>query len=137
VPDTYYLDFETVEIINMSFCGEGAGIRDLNGVRGIVDRPKSQYMETIFFPTVFDKAAALLHGFATTQYFSDGNKRTAFLSATVFLSANGRVWGNISADDAEPFLLGVAANKIAIDDVARWLELNSSPVSSNIPSPNR
>ena len=127
MPPIYYLDFPTVETINVAFCGEGAGLRDRNGAEGIVGRPASDYDGVEFFPTIFDKAAALLHGFATTQYFKDGNKRTAFLSATVFLAANGRAWGNVTADDAEPFLLDVAANLIPVEAVSYWLEVNSYP----------
>ncbi|MGY4689111.1 type II toxin-antitoxin system death-on-curing family toxin [Salibacterium sp. K-3] len=37
------------------------------------------------YPGLFLKSAVYLEGFATHQYFSDGNKRTAYLTAAVFL----------------------------------------------------
>ena len=74
----YYLDYKTVEIINRAFCGLGAGVRDQGGVFAVLARPQSDYFGVELFPSVFDKAAALLHGFVTTQYFFDGNKRTGF-----------------------------------------------------------
>ncbi len=67
-------------------------LRDEEVVRGIAVRPQQEYFGRELFVKVFEKAAALLHGFATTQYFHDGNKRTSFLSATLFLETNGYEW---------------------------------------------
>lgn len=120
--DFYYLDYETVVIINEAYCGPGAGVRDPGGVAGIVERPRQQYFGTEMFVGVFSKAAALLEGFATTQFFLDGNKRTSFLSATVFLESNGHAWDGPGVDAAESFLLSVAANEQEIPSVASWLE---------------
>lgn len=121
----YYLDYETIRLINHTFCGDGAGVRDEQGVRGIVDRPRTSYFGTVQFPGIFQKAAALLEGFSTTQFFSDGNKRTSFLSATTFLACNGYDWYGPDVDDAEDYLLEVADNQHDIDDIAEWLELFS------------
>lgn len=117
----YYLDFETVCLINEEFCGEGAGVRDPGGVQGIVDRPASDYFGHVLFPGVFDKSASLLEGFSTTQFFKDGNKRTSFLSATVFLACNGYDWFGPGVDEAEDYLLEVAANRHTIEEIASWL----------------
>ncbi|PPF32656.1 type II toxin-antitoxin system death-on-curing family toxin [Pseudoclavibacter sp. AY1H1] len=125
--DYFFLDYDIVAIINETFCGAGAGIRDPDGVMGIVLRPRQEFFDQVMFPGVFMKAAALLHGFATTQYFTDGNKRTSFLTATVFLESNGYEWIGPHVDDAEEFLLRVAANQVDVTDVAAWLEAHSKP----------
>lgn len=117
----YYLDYDTVVIINEAFCGPGAGVRDRGGVEGIVERPRGEYFGVEQFVGPFLKAAALLHGFSTTQFFFDGNKRTSFLTATVFLESNGFEWIGPNVDDAETFLLRVAANSVGVADVADWL----------------
>lgn len=124
----YYLDYKTVEIINRAFCGLGAGVRDQGGVFAVLARPQSDYFGVELFPSVFDKAAALLHGFVTTQYFFDGNKRTGFLSATVFLECNGFSWVGPDVDAAEDFLLRVAAGSVEVQEVASWLAAWCSPV---------
>lgn len=118
----FYIDYETVCLINETFCGPGAGVRDEDGVRGIVDRPALRFFGAELFPGVFAKAAAMLEGFSTTQYFHDGNKRTGFLSATTFLALNGYDWHGPHVDIAEKYLLEVAANMHGVEDVARWLE---------------
>lgn len=118
----YYLDYETIRVINQTFCGQGAGVRDEQGVRGIVDKPASSYFGEVQFPGLFSKAAALLEGFSTTQFFFDGNKRTSFLSATTFLACNGYDWYGPEVDDAEDYLLEVAANLHEVVEIAQWLE---------------
>lgn len=80
------------------------------------------------YPSVHEKAAVYLHGFATTQTFSDGNKRTGFLSATVFLEIQGFMWEGPSVDAAEGFLLSVAAKVHSLDLVTSWLRMHSVPV---------
>jgi len=118
----YYLSSDSIRTINLAFCGDGAGIRDYGGFLGIVERPASTFAGQELFSTVFLKAAAYLHGFATTQYFTDGNKRTGFLSATVFLAVHDYIWVGPSPEEAEGFLLRVAENAYNEQDVARWLE---------------
>lgn len=117
-----YLRAEDIRQINLEFCGAGAGIRDENGFLSAVERPQSTFVGRDLFPTIWDKAAAYLHGFATTQTLSDGNKRTGFLSATVFLEIHGYRWEGPGVDSAEEFLLSVAANDVPIGAVSVWLK---------------
>lgn len=118
----YYLSAESIRDINIAFCGEGAGVRDENGLLSVVERPQTNVFGKELFPDVFSKAAAYLHGFATTQYFTDGNKRTGFLSATVFLRIHDNIWLGPEVDDAETFLLAVADKRYEIAEVAEWLK---------------
>lgn len=63
-----------------------------------------------FYPTVFDKAAKYLEGFATHQVFCDGNKRTAVDSMCVFLNLNGYEFALYDKEQYD-FVLDVANNK--------------------------
>lgn len=114
------LSFEAVVQINLEFGGRGAGVRDANGVHAAVGRAFNGFGGVDPFPGVFDKAAALMHGLATTQYFHDGNKRTAFLSAVSFLELNGVVLGAVEPIEAEVFTLAVAAGAVETPRVAEW-----------------
>lgn len=64
------------------------GIVDANVIRSTLARPihRWAYDEEA---DVADFAAAYLVGFARSQGFSDGNKRTGVASALVFLALNG------------------------------------------------
>lgn len=63
-----------------------------------------------FYPSVFDKAAKYLEGFATHQVFCDGNKRIAIDSMCVFLNMNGYEF-TLYDDDQYQFVMDVANNK--------------------------
>jgi len=81
-------------------------VRDAGQVAATVGRPASGFGDEEFYPTLADKAAALLHGFATTQAFVDGNKRMAVYAATAFLLINGYL---LTLSDADMYELTMAA----------------------------
>lgn len=86
------LDVESVVEINQDLCadtGENSALLDAGGLAAAVERPWSGFGAFEAFPTIFDKAAALLHGIATRQVFENGNKRTAWVAAVVLLDING------------------------------------------------
>lgn len=126
----YYLHPEDVRTINLAFCGDGAGVRDEAGFLSAVYRPQATYWGADLFPSIHEKAAVYLHGFATTQTLTDGNKRTGFLSATVFLEIHQFTWAGPSVDEAEGFLLSVAAKTISLDVVTTWLRMHCVPTGS-------
>ncbi|SDJ31821.1 type II toxin-antitoxin system death-on-curing family toxin [Natribacillus halophilus] len=76
------------------------------------------------YTNVFAKAAVLLEGFATHQYFSDGNKRTAAKSCLTFLAINGY---ELLVSDVElfEFTLRVAEKAVEIKDIELWLCRNT------------
>ncbi|MEC5291623.1 type II toxin-antitoxin system death-on-curing family toxin [Aurantimonas sp. C2-6-R+9] len=115
-----WLSREVVEAIHyeqLSEHGGLAGIRDENALEAALDRPlnKAAYDE----PDLFDLAAAYLYGIARNHPFSDGNKRTAYLAAYVFLDINGY---DITADNGMvyQFVMDVAAGAVGEDSAARW-----------------
>ncbi|MGI9346947.1 MAG: type II toxin-antitoxin system death-on-curing family toxin [Gammaproteobacteria bacterium] len=70
--------------------GGSAGVRDIALVEAAVGRHQSGYYEGRI-----EEAAALMESLLQNHPFIDGNKRTAFLAADVFLRGNGY---KISAD---------------------------------------
>jgi death-on-curing protein len=53
-------------------------------------------------PDASARAAAYAFGLARNHSFVDGNKRTAFLTATTFLDLNGYRFTGAKADSASP-----------------------------------
>ena len=53
-------------------------------------RPASSAFGEDAFPTLPEKAAVLLHAIARNHPFADGNKRTAWVVARLFLALNGK-----------------------------------------------
>ena len=73
-------------------------------------------------------AAAYAFGLVKNHSFVDGNKRIAFLSASVFLEANS--W-RFHGGEAEAVMhtLALAASELDEAGFAAWLAANSSPAS--------
>ena len=72
---------------------------------------------------MIDLAATYAVGLSSNHPFIDGNKRTAFLAAGVFLEKNGL---SLTADPVSATLtmLKVAAGEMDIDALAAWLRAN-------------
>ena len=75
-------------------------------------------------PTVFDLAAAYACGIIQNHPFIDGNKRSGFLAAYVFLALNG--WKLIAAEAAAvEAVLALASGGISEAEFAAWLKAQS------------
>lgn len=72
-------------------------------------------------PSMYDKAAAYLFHIVCNHPFNDGNKRTGFGSALLFLKANS-VSVNFDKKKYENLVVEVAKGKISKAEIARFLE---------------
>jgi len=104
---THYLTVQQLIDINAAQEG-GVGVSSKAGVETNAYRPQSGYGDRDTFPDVWSKAAAYLHGIASTQYFTDGNKRTAWIAAVIFLDANGMELPFVSDIESETLVQAVA-----------------------------
>lgn len=111
-------------------------IDETGGIRGVVNfgaiesalrRPFTSIGGIEMFPSLADKAAALIHSIVAFHPFSDGNKRTAFVAADVCLKLNGtRVK---LAGQVEPFFWSIARGEQSVEQIAAWLAANIEPFS--------
>jgi death-on-curing protein len=107
--------------------GGSDGVLSMERLAAAVARPHTGFGEMEFFPTVFDKAAALMSSIITTHPFVDGNKRTGIAAAGLFLEANGHVL-TATQTELEDMAVAVARENPAVDEIAIWLEQHSSPL---------
>ena len=102
--------------------GGSSGIRDAALLSSALARPKHQmnYGE----PSVFDLGAAYAYGIIRNHPFVDGNKRTGFLAAYVFLNING--W-QLRASEVEAVnaVWALAAGEIEEPGFSNWLKNKS------------
>lgn len=86
-----YLTVEEVLEMHDAFIekfGGLKGIRDRNLLFSSIETPKAAMFGKDLYPTVYDKAAAYLYHIVQNHPFNDGNKRTGFGAAYLFLKAN-------------------------------------------------
>lgn len=95
-------------------------IRDIHLLESAIRRPYITLFGEPQFPTLIDKAAALMHSLAYHHLFVDGNKRTAIRSVSLFLERNGWRWDYEPERDA-PFVLAIAQGKHDPEAISAWL----------------
>lgn len=116
-----YLDRGDLINLNDSVTGE-VMIRDLHLLDSAVARPRLHLFGQPQFPTLADKAAALLHSLAYHHLFVDGNKRTAILAVRLFAARNGFQFLYDATDPADfTFILEVARGQHDPETIAAWL----------------
>ncbi len=108
--------------------GGPPGIRDEGLLSSALDAPKNHlgYGE----PDVFDLAAVYAHGITSNHPFVDGNKRTAFAAAGIFLELNGH---RLTAPEPDAVLavLTLSRGEMTAEEFANWLRLSSVETDAN------
>ena len=101
------------------------GLRDKNAVESALGRAQqlSSYGEPV--PDAADLAAAYAYGLARNHGFSDGNRRTAWVIARVFLLDNNERLGYTEID-AIHAMQDVAAGTIGEHELAHWFRCRLS-----------
>jgi len=99
------------------------GLRDEGLLESALNRPRNKFTYKVGFD-IFDLAAAYGFGLARNHPFHDGNKRTAFLAAGLFLAINGF---RLMAEpvDAIQTILRLAAGQLTEELFADWIRAHS------------
>jgi death-on-curing protein len=119
-----YLTANELYSINEEVTGELPYVRDRHSLQYAARRPYIMVFGQEQFPTLLEKAAALMDSLAHNHLFGDGNKRTAIRAVTMFLEANG-VQPAWSEADAMEFVLSVAKGEQTVETILAWLEQNT------------
>lgn len=125
-----YVDITEVYEIHRAIidqAGTKAIVRDFGLLHSAVERPKASYGGEDLYPNIFLKAAALLHSLAENHPFTDGNKRTAWLTTKRFLHINGYHL-NAKRMDAANFMVAVDNEKLDLKQIYSWLRKHSERV---------
>jgi death-on-curing protein len=126
-----WLSRQVVELIHFEQLAEHGGrrgLRDEDALESALARPQHLWSYRAE-ASIADLAASLCFGIVRGHPFVDGNKRTGFLSAYVFLRLNGL---EVEAPDEEivDSIEGVASGAVSESDLAarldRWSRISGS-----------
>ena len=101
-----------------------SGVRDSGLLEYALARP--EHLAAYGEPDVAELAASYGYGIARNYPFIDGNKRTAFVAALLFLAFN---YYNLQASNTDKVMamLKVAAGEITEAEFATWIRSHSKP----------
>lgn len=118
----------TIHAQQLAEHGGSDGVRDDGLLESALARPQNFLAYSDDDPSLTRLAAAYAFGIARNHPFVDGNKRTALVVSLTFLLVNGLKL-TAPRDDRYVIFCDLAAGKLSEDELARWLEANTEPVS--------
>ena len=123
-----YITFEYTLKVHEELIREYGGRQGLLSealLKSALEMPKARFDGKDLHRTIFDKAAAYLFHLIQNHPFVDGNKRTASMTAMVFLLSNfpGRL--SMPDQDYQDLILGVAQGAVSKKEIARFFRKHS------------
>lgn len=117
-------DILTVHERQLAEHGGGSGIRDQNLLESALARPINGW--NYGDPDAASLAAAYAFGIARNHAFVDGNKRTAWVAARLFLRINACPLA-FEKEDAIRMMLALAAGDLSEEELADWFRQHILP----------
>lgn len=107
--------------------GNGVVVRDHGLLESAAARPRATAFGQDAYPTLEEKAAALLHSLARNHPLLDGNKRLALAGTIAFLGVNGRRL-TATNDEAHDLVIHVAVGVLdEVDPIADRITALTGP----------
>ena len=97
--------------------GGGAGVRDMTMLESALGRPVNRWHYGT--DDIAELAAAYAFGVARNHPFIDGNKRTAWVLARLFIVMNGLTIA-FDKEDAVRTVLALASGDLSEEELADW-----------------
>jgi death-on-curing protein len=124
---TSYLSLRQVMIVAQIAVGHDVRVADPGLLASAVGRPSMTVFGEDAYPSLERKAAALMESLARNHTLVDGNKRLAWTATVMFLRINGSDLTYASVEEAEAFVLAVAADHLSLDSIEVWIAGRISP----------
>ncbi len=103
--------------------GGADGMRDESAFEASLNRPLQHFTYGDPPPSLFALAAIYCSGIVKSHPFLDGNKRSGFVTAVLFLESNGYHF-EASEEEAALQILALANCQLSDDELTQWLEVN-------------
>jgi death on curing protein len=114
-----YLDVDDLLILAGITIGE-VRVRDAGLLASAAERPRTTVFGKDAYPSLAEKAAALLHSIARNHALVDGNKRLAWTAMRAFCLLNGHDL-RYDVDEAEALVVGAASGTLDVNEIAAWI----------------
>lgn len=113
---------EVIRIHDLSIRKFGGrnGVRDYGLLESALHRPYSTFDGNELYPSIVEKASAIVHSLVGNHPFNDGNKRIGYILMRRLLLMNNL---NINASQEEKydFVIGIAEGTLNYDDIKNWI----------------
>lgn len=114
-------DVFTLHAEQIARFGGDSGIRDLDLLKSALGTPEATYDGEYLHTDIYEMAAAYLFHICKNHPFVDGNKRTAYAAAFLFLGLNDEVVRPTAQAALEAFVVGVADGSVSKAEATVYL----------------
>src|SRR3990167_11091148 len=94
--------------------GGSHGVRDGGAIVSLEHLPKQEAFGKELYPSLFQKAGLYIRNIIFSHPFIDGNKRTAMITADVFLQLNGYAIV-VPVGGVEHFAISIIIKRLGLD----------------------
>lgn len=106
---------------------ENVKVRDSGLLESALARPRTTVFGRDAYPSIHEKAAALLHSLVRNHALFDGNKRLALAGLITFLGVNG-LRLTLTNDAAYDLVMAIAQNQLdEVEEIAAVLRGATEP----------
>lgn len=122
-----FLNLEELLHVATRTLGATPEIRDVGLLESALARPRASAFGEAAYPTIHEKAAALLHSLARNHALVDGNKRLALTATIAFYGMNGMRL-TMTNDQAYELVMSIASGAVdEVAEIAPLLEASTQP----------
>ena len=114
------VDVEAIHTQSLEKAGGPDGVRDPGLLESALARPLNAH--AYGEDNIFMLAATYVEGLALNHPFIDGNKRTAFATADIFLYLNGYDLQPSPGDEHADMIIGLIEGKVSKTELAQHFE---------------
>lgn len=107
--------------------GHQPEVRDWGLLQGALARAQATVFGKDAYPTVHDKAAALLHSLVRNHALADDNERLGWVGIFGFYWINGVLLTAPTVDDGEKFVVAIASGELDVPEIAGTLRAWTAP----------
>jgi death on curing protein len=105
--------------------GGSHGVRDMSLLESAVARPFQTFEGIDLYPSIYEKAAALVESILINHPFIDGNKRTGYGLLRIYLGLYGIEFSASIANRYE-LIINIASGTLKFKDIVTWLWQNTT-----------
>jgi death on curing protein len=121
---TVYLD---PEVLVTQLTRVGFLVRDAGLLLSALARPETSLFGVEAYETLQLKTAALMDSIVNSHPMMDGNKRSAWLAANIFVELNGFEF-EAETDEAFDFILAIVTSENNLESSALWIDRHLRPL---------
>jgi death on curing protein len=119
-----YLSLDEVYAIHQRMIqigGSRGDIHDFTLLHSAIERAKVTFAGHELYPTIWDKATALIQSLIKNHPFDDGNKRTAYYSTKRFFYINGYELV-ATKNEVIQFTVSINVDNLSKETISQWLK---------------